>query len=77
MSSKQVRNYRSKLGGNYGKRGGRPSSIGKLLVISTPQYDEIIAFLNSQPIKRTKFFISIGFMKKYEMILGIFPLLWE
>ena len=37
-----------KRGGRYGKRGGRPSSKGQPLGMATPEYDEIIAFLNSQ-----------------------------
>ena len=50
MSSKQALDC-SKLGGNYGKRGGRPSSKVKLLGMTTLEYDEIVAFLNSQTIK--------------------------
>ena len=64
MSSKQGLDC-GKLGGKYGKRGGRPSSKGKLLGMATLEY-EIVAFLNSQSIKSTKFCFSIRFMKKYK-----------
>ena len=47
MPSKQALDY-GKLGGKYGKRGGRPSSKGELLGMATVEYDEIVAFLNSQ-----------------------------
>ena len=47
MPSKQALDY-GKLGGKYGKRGGRPSSKGELLGMATVGYDEIVAFLNGQ-----------------------------
>ena len=46
MPSKQALDY-GKLGSKYGDRGGRPSSKGKPLGMATIEYDEIVAFLNS------------------------------